>query len=124
MTKYKRLVGYQLCPRCKEKKLPIVISGLLKRDGKLKYARLKVHADSNPACMWEGEENIINTEQAFRLIEVSEAKKAEAAYDAAGRSGVERVATAGAPRSFVKYAGWIFLAGTVFGMWLMYKLIT
>ena len=72
MKTFRRFVGHQLCPRCKEKKLKMTIWGKIRKDGTYVRAFLTVAPDSNPACMWEGEEYSLTDEQAKKLISVAE----------------------------------------------------
>jgi hypothetical protein len=82
MKLFRRFVGYQLCPRCKEKKLSMRITCYLLSGGGIKSAVLKIQADSNPACMWEGEEYSLTSEQAKRVIQVAEMRDSKTLFPA------------------------------------------
>lgn len=75
---YRRYVGDQLCPRCQSKRLPMAITYKIRKDGRISLATLKVGNDSNPACMWDGEECSLTSEQAKKLIDAADLKEQRA----------------------------------------------
>jgi hypothetical protein len=79
MKTFRRFVGHQLCPRCKEKKLKMTLWGKIRKDGSYPRATLTIAPDSNPACMWDGEEYSLTDEQAKKIIAAAELRDSLAA---------------------------------------------
>jgi hypothetical protein len=75
MKIFRRFVGYQRCPNCKEKKLSMRITCYKLMDGSIKAATLKVQPDTNPACGFPGEEYSLPPEQAKRVIEAADLRE-------------------------------------------------
>jgi NMD protein affecting ribosome stability and mRNA decay len=79
MKSFRRFLGHQICPRCKEKQLKMTLWGHLKKDGEILRATLTIQRDTNPACMWGPEEYSLTSDQAKRLIAAVEIKEAREA---------------------------------------------